>query len=167
MLDGDWSSDVCSSDLISDYAGQWLDKARRQFENVAAFPDIPLIRYEDFCRDPAQLSRAFGMEHRPVDGEIGKRTTGVDRIIDLTAKSLAFLTVFEVEILSRILEREAPLLEFFGYAPLSAGDYNRLLGENIGLGHAGLLDRFRWEQSGGRREKAGRRRRRVAPEETG
>jgi hypothetical protein len=133
-------------DALRQATDDWVFRASVQRNNVNTYAGkIPLVRYEDFCRDPTLVNKAFGVPVRDSIQVSGKRKTKVDGIMDLTAKNIGFLSYSEIQEINRVLDSEQDLLSFFGYDILNIDSMNRIMSENPALTHSGLLDRLQWE----------------------
>ena len=129
----------------------WLFRARRQRQNIEAFPDVPKISYESFCSSPETVDRAVSRllpGRRPVDHTlsfIGK-AAGYGGIVNLNARNIAFFEYPEVETISTSLAREPDLLQFFGYVLLTRGRYEEIREKAPHLWEAGRSRRMQWSQ---------------------
>jgi hypothetical protein len=144
-------NDKISDDVLAEFARFWQFKADAQKKNVLKYRErFPLIRYEDFCRDPGIVNQAFGIAQKQPQPIAGKKNSQVTKIVDLTVKNISFLTGLELMTLTEVLAERQDLLDFFGYPLLDAAAHNDLLSQNLGLMQAGLLDRIKWESKAGR-----------------
>ncbi|MEM8787061.1 MAG: sulfotransferase [Pseudomonadota bacterium] len=122
----------------------WLRKAQRMRENARRWPDIPLVRYEDFCIDPSIVAHAFGFDGSARARVAGKKTTGAREIRDMTVRNMAFLKPVEADALSDRLAPHVDLLEFFGYDLLDANGFADQLSAAPDLADQGRATRAGW-----------------------
>jgi hypothetical protein len=135
-----------TKELLEEFAEGWLTKAEHQRRNVERYGNrFPFIKYEEFCRNPEAINQAFGLEASAPASLGGKRNSQVSKVMDMAAKNIAFLTVFETEMVTAVLGRRKDLLDFFDYGLLDFAGYEQMLREQPALAHAGLIDRVRWE----------------------
>ena len=122
----------------------WITRAGRLRAECQAHPDTPRINYEAFCADPTVVNRALDL---PVieDAVIrGKGNMPIGRIVDLTARNLAFLDFGEWDRVNAMLSDHTDLLDFFGYT-LSPGE--ALIEHSAAFPaqfHAGIIRRSKW-----------------------
>lgn len=103
-----------------------IRRARVQAQNMAAFPDIPAITYEAFCREPALLAQAFDVA--PPRGPLkiqGKKNSLISAIKDLTVRDCAFLTEGEYRQVYALLAQEGALWSTLGVTLESWDDFYR------------------------------------------
>ncbi len=131
-------------DVLRRYAETWVGKAAIQRDNILRWPDIPRIGYEPFCRDPAVLNAAFGIPAVPQTPYAGKSTTRIGHIVDLTARTIAFLTAAEVAMVAKALTPHGDLLGFFGYRVMDAAGFEAMMHAQPDLAAAGQNDRREW-----------------------
>ena len=132
-------------DKVAKAVARWLRKARCQVNNMDRWPDVPYLRYEDFCADPSRLTSAFGHYSKAVTAIAGKATTGVRDVRDMSIKTRSFLTCYEAAWISDALSGETALLDRLGYRVESLGEIEALYAASPAQTHAGLVDRVRWE----------------------
>lgn len=131
-------------DVLRRYAEDWVGKAAIQRDNILRWPDIPRIGYELFCRDPGVLNAAFGIPAVPQTPYAGKSTTRISHIVDLTARTIAFLTAAEVAIVAETLAPYTDLLGFFSYRVMDTPAYDALMQAQPDLAASGRDDRRDW-----------------------
>ncbi len=141
-----YHKEFITDEVLAEFARLWLFKAEVQMRNAEKYRDrFTLVKYEDFCANPDMLNRAFGIPVNDIKAITGKNNSRIGQIIDLTAKNISFLTVFEFMKISEVLSQRQDILDFFGYPLMTMRDYNSMLAADLGLMQAGLLDRFSWE----------------------
>lgn len=104
---------------------KWIDRSTRIRELIEA-RDIPLISYEAFCREPAQLR---GILPLPSDvgatidfsAEVSVKGAAPKPIENQNERRVADLTAEELEVMHRCLASSRSLLQFFGYDVSPAG----------------------------------------------
>lgn len=135
-----------TTEVLEEFAQAWLNRAEYQMRNVSQHADrFPLVKYEAFCRDPQLVNTAFGLAAEPLARLGGKRNSQVGKIMEMSAKNISFLTVFETEIVTAALEKRQDILDFFDYKLLDFDGYEQILRDKPALTNAGLVDRIKWE----------------------
>lgn len=126
-------------------AEKWLEKAEKMITNMSENPDIPLVKYEDFCTDPTAFNRALNL---PVQDDVeisGKRNTRITEIKDQTYKNVAFFDESEINLISSALAERADVVEHFGYEIRDGADLLNAAARDYPQVHSGLVRRARWE----------------------
>ncbi|WES64210.1 sulfotransferase [Microbacter sp. GSS18] len=105
-------------DVIAHLADQW--RFRSRILRRAHLEDgFPVVGYERFCESPRDILTAFGLEAGDdfaEDAEIRVKDYEPQAIRNMNAEQTARLSPEELDTVSRRLEAEPDLLEFFGYA---------------------------------------------------
>jgi hypothetical protein len=126
----------------------WLKKATIQIENMQKYPDIPFLKYEDFCAEPASL---FALINRcggdfSIDASsmrvAGKKNSKVTSVIDMTPMHLAFLGLKGTNIMKDLFLSNIREADFFGYRALDYAEINSILSSNPLLALEGLERRM-------------------------
>ena len=134
--------------LVQNATKKWVHMAKAQRKNIKSNPSIPVVTYEQFCRDPEELVRAFchstntPMRNSKPPQIKGKKETGIPDIIDMTCKNLAFLSLKEIGRMTTMLSKHRKLLEFFNYHPLSTREILTIYDNNMPLVIDGMHSRI-------------------------
>ena len=134
--------------LIRKATDSWVLMAKAQRNNVKSNPSMPLVTYEQFCKNPQKLIKAFCNQAQIQTKSYkpqkigGKKFTGITGIMDMTCKNLSFLSLKEIEILTRNLKRHRSLLRFFGYQLLTTQDVTAMYEEHMPLVIDGMHSRL-------------------------
>lgn len=134
--------------LIRKAIANWVLMAKAQRNNIKSNPSMPLVTYEQFCKNPQKLIKAFRNQTQiPVKSYkpqkiSGKKITGITGIMDMTCKNLSFLSLKEIEILTKNLKRHRNLLRFFGYQLLDTHDVTAMYERNMPLVIDGMHSRL-------------------------
>jgi hypothetical protein len=125
-----------------------VKKATIQIENMQKYPDIPFLKYEDFCAEPASL---FALINRcggdfSIDASsmrvAGKKNSKVTSVIDMTPMHLAFLGLKGTNIMKDLFLSNIREADFFGYRALDYAEINSILSSNPLLALEGLERRM-------------------------
>ena len=133
---------------IKHHFTSWLKKAAIQIKNIQRYPDIPFLKYEDFCAEPTSL---FALINR-CGGDImagassvrvaGKKNSKVTSVVDMTPMHLAFLGLKGASAMKDLLLSNIHETEFFGYHALDHAEIDSILSSNPLLALEGLERRM-------------------------
>ncbi|WP_428929916.1 hypothetical protein [Marinibacterium sp. SX1] len=126
-------------------AREWVFKAETQRRFIEQFPDIPRIRYEDFCADPTIVNQALDLDTVTATDLRGKANEAITEIVELSARQFAFLTFAEWDRVNGVLAQHEDLLDFFGYTLRPGRELLTQAAGDPALMHAGILRRTRWD----------------------
>lgn len=132
----------------SDMVAQWVRKARKIAEIRQAYPQFPLIRYQDFVADPARINRYLGLPVAPTSVR-GKTGSEGDGIRDMRAVTTLFLTESEIDGISEQLEAHRDILEQFGFAIHSGQELVARLAEDQEALNKARARRAIWDAQSG------------------
>lgn len=131
-------------------AQSWVFRARAVREGIEAHPEVPRMRYEDFCEDPTIVNRALGLEVKARETLAGKGNDPLSEIMDLSPRHHAFLSFSEWDQVNAELSKHESLMEFFGYSLIPGRLLIEKCAETPAMFHSGLIRRVQWEQKQGR-----------------
>lgn len=111
-------------DALTKIANKWLTISRRLRDLIARY-DIPLLTYETFCASPAAALRAARLPESVLDtvdtsALLSVKDYAPQPLSNQNARQIARLTPPDVEVISRVLQQDEPLLHYFGYELLNS-----------------------------------------------
>ncbi len=132
---------------------KWLWKAGKILDIQSRHPQFPLIRYEDFVRNPQVLNDRLGLALRDYD-VAGKDGSGLTGIQSGYARAVAFLRPEEIETIAAVLRDGAEVVQALGYGFPHGGILEQIAEREPGEFDIGQARRAAWEA---RRSSAGDR----------
>lgn len=148
---------ILNGEIISQVSNSWILKMRKLYKLKSDFPQLPAIKYEDFCQNPKLIIFAIKRNlpnefYRPLnnDSEIklkGKKTSGyISQIIDMTARHLAFFKWDEVVAINQILSQAPKIMKYFQYSLITEEkQYKHIIDASPDLEKIGLEERKKFD----------------------
>ena len=138
---------------IRRFSEQWIQRAKIQINNCKKYYDIPLVTYEEFCKNPSKILNKLDnllkidAIHQQTSTRIeGKKNSQINTIHNMTPKHISFLGAKGLQDVNKILEENRDIPEYFGYKPVNLKQANQILRRNPMLANEGLLNRIEWNR---------------------